>query len=135
MKLTIAKRAIVDAIRAGYQRFKDEKHAAEVAAAAQKHGLVPEALQTFVDANLARMIFDGEQLTELLAPLDLGWRAPASASLSSATRRNGTTSLWRKFAKSNAANLRVAHAMIQSSLAARTRLFKPVTLFARTVGR
>ena len=33
------------------------------------------ALQTFVDAVLARKIFDGEQLTELLAPLDLGWKA------------------------------------------------------------
>ena len=63
------------AIRAGYQRFKDEKHAAELAAAAQKHGLEPESLQTFVDNILSRMIFDGEQLTELLAPLDLGWRA------------------------------------------------------------
>jgi len=63
------------AIRAGYQRFKGEKHAAELAAAAQKHGLPPESLQTFVDTILSRMVFDGEQLTELLAPLDLGWRA------------------------------------------------------------
>jgi type I restriction enzyme R subunit len=63
------------AIRAGYQRFKDEKHAAELAAAAGKHGLPPESLRTFVDNILSRMIFDGEQLTELLAPLDLGWRA------------------------------------------------------------
>lgn len=62
------------AIRTGYQRFKDEKHAAELAATAQKHGLPPESLQTFVDTILSRMIFDGEQLTELLAPLDLGWR-------------------------------------------------------------
>jgi len=63
------------AVRAGYQRFKDEKHAAELAAAAHKHDLAPESLQTFVDGILARMIFDGEQLTELLAPLELGWRA------------------------------------------------------------
>jgi type I restriction enzyme R subunit len=33
-----------------------------------------ESLQTFVDNVLNRMIFDGEQLTQLLAPLDLGWR-------------------------------------------------------------
>ena len=64
-----------DAIRAGYQRFKDERHAAELAAAAHKHGLPPEALANFVDTILARMIFDGEQLTELLAPLNLSWRA------------------------------------------------------------
>ena len=63
------------AIRAGYQRFKDQKHAAELAAAAHKHGLASASLQTFVDTILTRMIFDGEQLTELLAPLDLGWRA------------------------------------------------------------
>jgi type I restriction enzyme R subunit len=63
------------AIRAGYQQFKDEKHAAELTGAAHKHGLSAEALQTFVDTILAREIFDGEQLTELLAPLDLGWRA------------------------------------------------------------
>ena len=63
------------AIRAGYQRFKDEKHAAELADAALKHGLAPEVLQTFVDNILSRMIFDGEQLTELLSPLELGWRA------------------------------------------------------------
>lgn len=64
-----------DGIRAGYQQSKDEKHAAELAAAAQKHGLPPELLQTFVDNILSRMIFDGEQLTELLSPLELGWRA------------------------------------------------------------
>ena len=63
------------AIRAGYQRFKDKKHSAELVSTAQKHGLLPEAIQTFVDGVLARMIFDGEQLTELLAPLGLGWRA------------------------------------------------------------
>jgi len=69
------------AIRAGYQRFKDSKHAAELAAAAQKHGLPPEALQTFVDNIVSRMIFDGEQLTELIAPLDLGWRDRAEKEL------------------------------------------------------
>jgi type I restriction enzyme R subunit len=62
-------------IRAGYQRFKDAKNAAEVAEKAQKHGLSAESLQRFIDAILGRMIFDGEQLTTLLAPLDLGWRA------------------------------------------------------------
>jgi type I restriction enzyme R subunit len=63
------------AIRAGLQRFKDQKNAAEVAEKAQKHGLPTESLQAFMDGILGRMIFDGEQLTTLLAPLDLGWRA------------------------------------------------------------
>ena len=63
------------AIRSGYQRFKDQKYATEVAETAATYGLARESLQTFVDNVLNRMIFDGEQLTELLAPLDLGWRA------------------------------------------------------------
>jgi len=63
------------AIRTGYRQFKQTKAARELAAVSEKHGLPVDALQTFVDAVLARRIFDGEQLTELLAPLDLGWKA------------------------------------------------------------
>jgi type I restriction enzyme, R subunit len=63
------------AIRAGYQQFKTAKAARELAELAVKYGLPTAALQTFVDAILARRIFDGEQLTELLAPLNLGWKA------------------------------------------------------------
>ncbi len=61
-------------VRDGYQRFKDQHHAAELAKIADKHGLTKETLQAFVDAILDRMIFDGEQLTDLMEPLDLGWR-------------------------------------------------------------
>jgi type I restriction enzyme R subunit len=61
-------------VRRGYQRFKDERRTAELAAVAVKHGLTSKALQGFVDAILDRMIFDGEQLTDLMEPLDLGWR-------------------------------------------------------------
>jgi type I restriction enzyme R subunit len=61
-------------IRDGYQRFKDERNVAELAAVAQKHGLTTDRLQTFVDAILQRMVFDGEQLTELMQPFGLGWR-------------------------------------------------------------
>jgi type I restriction enzyme R subunit len=63
-----------NAVRAGYQRFKAEKEAQELAEVAQKHGLAAEALQGFIDGILGRMIFDGEQLTDLMAPLGLGWR-------------------------------------------------------------
>jgi type I restriction enzyme, R subunit len=63
------------AIRAGYQRFKAERAARELGDLSVKHGLPVAALQAFVDAILARRIFDGEQLTELLAPLALGWKA------------------------------------------------------------
>lgn len=69
------------AIREGYTRFKAEKNAKELAAIAAKHGLAIAALQTFVDGILDRMIFDGELLSDLMAPLDLGWKARAQAEL------------------------------------------------------
>jgi type I restriction enzyme R subunit len=69
------------AIRDGYTRFKAEKDAAELAAIASKHQLAPAALQTFVEGILARMIFDGEHLSDLMAPLDLGWKARTQAEL------------------------------------------------------
>ena len=63
------------AIRAGYEKFKQDKAAKEMAALSEKHGLPVAALQAFVDGILARRIFDGEQLTGLLAPLNLSWKA------------------------------------------------------------
>ena len=62
-------------IRAGYERFKTEKNAAEIGTIAEKHGLATATLQAFVDAILQRMLFDGEQLTDLLEPLGLNWKA------------------------------------------------------------
>ncbi|MCB0540897.1 MAG: type I restriction endonuclease subunit R, partial [Bacteroidetes bacterium] len=61
-------------IRTGYQQFKDEKAAKELKAIAQKHHLENESLKAFIDEILHRMIFDGEKLTDLLAPLELGWK-------------------------------------------------------------
>ena len=63
------------AIRDGYIRFKAEKEAAELAGIANEHGLPSVALQAFVDGILQRMIFDGEQLTDLMEPLGLNWKA------------------------------------------------------------
>ena len=68
-------------IRDGYIRFKAEKDAAQLAAIAGKHGLATAALQGFVDGILDRMIFDGEQLGDLMTPLDLGWKARTQAEL------------------------------------------------------
>ncbi len=62
------------AIRAGYEEFKAEKQAREIEDLAQAHELTRESLTAFVDTILQRMIFDGEQLTDLMAPLELGWR-------------------------------------------------------------
>lgn len=62
------------AIREGYEVFKNEKFATQLAEIAEKHGLETEPLQMFVDAIMDRMIFDGEQLSDLLSPQDLGWK-------------------------------------------------------------
>jgi len=69
------------AIRDGYTRFKREKDSAELTDIATRHQLAPHALQTFVEGILQRMIFDGEVLSDLMAPLDLGWKARAQAEL------------------------------------------------------
>ncbi len=62
------------AIRDGYEQFKEEQQAREINGLAQAHGLTTESLSGFVNTILQRMIFDGEQLTDLMEPLDLGWR-------------------------------------------------------------
>jgi len=69
------------AIRAGFERFKADKHAKALADIAARHTLDAAALQTFVDAILRRMVFDGDQLSDLFAPLTLGWKARTKAEL------------------------------------------------------
>lgn len=62
------------AIRDGFERFKAEKYARQLAEIAVKHGLETSTLQGFVDNIRRRMIFDGEQLSNLFAPQELGWK-------------------------------------------------------------
>lgn len=61
-------------IRAGYAQFKAAKQSKQIESLARSHGLTTEALAAFVDTILQRMIFDGEQLTDLMEPLGLSWR-------------------------------------------------------------
>lgn len=61
-------------VKNGYQKFKEEKIAATLAEIAQNNGLEYEALKQFTDAVISRMIFDADKLSELFAPLDLGWK-------------------------------------------------------------
>ncbi|MCG8551627.1 MAG: DEAD/DEAH box helicase family protein, partial [Desulfobacterales bacterium] len=61
-------------IRDGYLAFKKEKAAKDLGAMAQRHDLEPKVLQDFVGGIMARMIFDGEQLSDLFAPMELGWK-------------------------------------------------------------
>ncbi|KAF0097675.1 MAG: putative toxin-antitoxin system toxin component, partial [Hyphomonadaceae bacterium] len=62
-------------IRSGFDDFKAQKHAERIAEIAQKHGLEAIALQAFIDLIIKRMIFDGELLSDLMIPLELGWKA------------------------------------------------------------
>ena len=68
-------------IRENYQVFKNEKSANFLRELAEKHQLPTESLQIFIENILDRMIFDGEKLTDLLAPLELGWKARRIAEL------------------------------------------------------
>ncbi|MDB9960472.1 type I restriction endonuclease subunit R [Oceanihabitans sp.] len=61
-------------IKTGYQKFKDEKSTRKLREIAEKHHLETESLKAFIDEIMNRMIFDGEKLTDLLAPLELGWK-------------------------------------------------------------
>jgi len=72
--LEIGKPLSEEEVRIGYEYFKEERYTAELSEVAALHSLTKDALQSFVNAILDRMIFDGEQLTELMEPLCLGWR-------------------------------------------------------------
>ena len=72
--LEIGKGLTEKQIREGYQTFKTEKFTKELQAIAQKYELETDSLSAFVNRILDRMIFDGEDLSDLLAPLDLGWK-------------------------------------------------------------
>lgn len=61
-------------IKDGYQVFKTEKFAKELIAIAETHSISVLALQEFVHSIVERKIFDGEKLSELIAPLELGWK-------------------------------------------------------------
>lgn len=58
----------------GYLNFKAEKSSKDLTLVSEKHGLDFKSVQYFVDEIMSRMIFDGEKLSDLLEPLDLGWR-------------------------------------------------------------
>ncbi|WP_303141058.1 type I restriction endonuclease subunit R [uncultured Parabacteroides sp.] len=68
-------------IKEGYEAFKAEKYAKQLASIADKHGITADSLREFVEQIMERMIFDGEKLSDLLAPLELGWKARTKAEL------------------------------------------------------
>lgn len=68
-------------IRAGFNAFKSAKAAQTLSELAAKHQLPSAVLQSFVDAIMRRMIFDGEQLSDLLSSRELGWKERTKAEL------------------------------------------------------
>jgi len=68
-------------IKEGYEAFKAEKYARQLASIADKHGITADSLREFVEQIMDRMIFDGEKLSDLLAPLEFGWKARTKAEL------------------------------------------------------
>lgn len=79
--LDTSKPHTVEAVREEYAQYKVAKTAQALADVASQHGLDATALQGFVDGILRRMIFDGEALSDLMAPLELGWKARIQAEM------------------------------------------------------
>ncbi len=70
-----------DDIKNGYEDFKAQKLASKLNELAEKHGIDTIIFKEFVNLIMTRMIFDGELLSDLLAPLELGWKARAKKEL------------------------------------------------------
>lgn len=65
----------VEKLKQGNKDFKEEKYHKELNRIAQKHGIALDELKAFVSTIISRLIFDSEQLTDLLEPLQLNWKA------------------------------------------------------------
>ncbi len=69
-------------IKAGYKSFKNIKNRNRLKKIAKNSELDFESLQKFVDKIIKRMIFDGEDLTDLFEPLELSWKERRTKELS-----------------------------------------------------
>lgn len=68
-----------DELKQKFETFKVEKYDKELAKIANEHGLQTADLKSFVEQIMDRMIFDGEKLTDLMEPLELGWKQRSKA--------------------------------------------------------
>lgn len=66
-------------LKKNFEKYKTEKYDKELADIANKHGLETAVLKTFIKKIMGRMIFDGETLTDLMEPLELGWKQRSKA--------------------------------------------------------
>ncbi len=69
----------VDTLHEMFETFRVEKYEKELAVISKKHGLQTANIKAFVEDIINRMIFDGEKLTDLMEPLDLGWKQRSKA--------------------------------------------------------
>lgn len=68
-------------IKRGYEDFKSKLSNARLDEIAIKHDIDKKAFHNFIKLIMNRMIFDGEYLNDLLAPLELGWKDRAKKEL------------------------------------------------------
>ena len=68
-----------DELKQNFEIFKVEKYDKELATIAHANGLKTTDLKAFVEQIMSRMIFDGEKLTDLMEPLELGWKQRSKA--------------------------------------------------------
>jgi len=71
-----------DELKQNFETFKVEKYDKELAKIANTHDLQTVDLKSFVEEIMDRMIFDGEKLTDLMEPLELGWKQRSKAETS-----------------------------------------------------
>lgn len=70
-----------DEIQKGYEEFKAKLSNSRLDELAAKHGIDKKAFNNFIELIMNRMIFDGEYLSDLLAPQELGWKDRAKKEL------------------------------------------------------
>lgn len=68
-------------IKNGFKEFKTKLTDIRLETIATKHGIDKKAFHNFIELIMNRMIFDGEYLSDLLAPQELGWKARAKKEL------------------------------------------------------
>ncbi|MBW7870140.1 MAG: type I restriction endonuclease subunit R [Flavobacteriia bacterium] len=69
-----AKGQDAEKLKNGYDKFKTDKYNKELSELAANFNLETAELKNFVENIIDRMIFDGEKLTDLMEPLNLGWK-------------------------------------------------------------
>lgn len=80
-QLDLGQNRTKEEILEGYETYKSEQEKQALVTIAETHGLAPDALKAFTEEILSRLVFDGERLTDLLAPLGLGWKDRRQAEL------------------------------------------------------